>query len=390
MNDFTYENPTRVHFGKDAIGSLAEELNASGAGRVLLVYGGGSIMHNRVYDAVTAQLSVAGVSIIEHDGVQGNPVLAHVREGIDKARENEVDLVLGVGGGSVVDESKAIALGAATDGDVWDFFAQRKVPEKTLPVMAVLTLPATGSEMNGISVVTNEETAEKNAIRYPGLLNPVVSFLDPETTYSLSMQQTAYACTDILSHVMEAYLTTSAEQLPIQDRLMEGVCKGVMEAMAVIQTNPSDYDARAAFMWSATMGWSGICQAGVPGWGMPCHALEMPMSAVYDIAHGAGLSIVYPAWMRVAGERHKHRILQFGRNVLDVESDRVDTVADALTAYYRAIGSPTSCTEAGITGFDVERLSGLAFEACRIRGMDDYPLETIRDIFKLCIYRSGD
>lgn len=385
MNDFTYVNPTKVHFGRGAIGNLGDELKSMGASRVLLVYGGGSIRENGVYDAVQSQLSAAGAEVVEHGGVQGNPVLTHVREGVAKARECRTDLVLGVGGGSVIDESKAIAMGAAADGDVWAFFAQRAKPEQSLPVMAVLTLPATGSEMNGIAVVTNEETDEKNAVRYPGLLNPAVSFLDPETTFSLSAQQTAFACTDILSHVMEAYLTTPAEHLPVQDRLMEGVCKGVMEAMEVIQANPSDYDARAAFMWSATMGWSGICQAGVPGWGMPCHALEMPLSAVYDIAHGAGLSIIYPAWIRVVGRQHDHRILKFGRNILGVETDRIDAVADALTAYYRSIGSPVTCSEAGIDDFDVDRLSELAVEACRIRGMDDYPLDTIRAVFRLCV-----
>ena len=385
MNEFSYINPTKIHFGRGAAGHLAEELKSAGSGRVLLVYGGGSIMRNGVYDAVMKQLSMAGVSVAEHGGVQGNPVLTHVREGVAKARAHEADMILGVGGGSVIDEAKAIAVGAAAECDVWEFFALRQVPTQMLPVMAVLTLPATGSEMNGIAVVTNAETDEKNGLRYPGLLNPAVSFLDPETTYTLPPQQTAYACTDILSHIMEAYLTTTAEHLPVQDRLMEAVCKGVMEAMAVIQKDPSDYDARAAFMWSATMGWSGICQAGVPGWGMPNHALEMPMSAVYDIAHGAGLSIVFPAWMRVMGAQHEHRILEFGRRILDVEAGHVDEVADALTAYYRSIGSPVTCTEAGIADFDVERVARLVEDAFRARGMEGYPLETIRAIFELCV-----
>ena len=382
MNNFTYMNPTKVHFGRGVIGALGSELKQIGAGRVLLVYGGGSIQRNGVYDAVVEQLSKAGVEVVEHGGVQGNPVLTHVREGIAKAREQQVDLILGVGGGSVVDESKAIAMGAAADGDVWEFFAKREIPRKMLPVMAVLTLPATGSEMNGIAVVTNEETDEKNVVVYPGLLNPKVSFLDPETTMSLSLSQTAYACTDILSHMMEAYLTTSARHLPVQDRMIEGVAHAVMESMAVILETPSDYDARATFMWSATMAWSGICQAGIPGWGMPCHALEMPLSAVYDIAHGAGLSIIIPAWMRVAGERHVHRILLFGQHILRVEAKTVERVADTLTDYYRSIGSPVSCTEGGIAEVDVDHLSELAMASFTQRGMTDYSLETIQMIYK--------
>jgi alcohol dehydrogenase YqhD (iron-dependent ADH family) len=385
MKNFTYENPTRVHFGRGVIRHLGDELKANGAQKVLLVYGGGSIKGNGVYDAVVEQLSMAGVATVEHGGVRGNPVLTHVREGIAKAREHRVDLILGVGGGSVIDESKAIAMGVVADCDVWEFFAKRRTAQATLPVFAILTLPATGSEMNGIAVVTNEETDEKNVVVYPGLLNPKVSFMDPETTLSLSPQQAAYACTDILSHMMEAYLTTSTPQLPVQDRIIEGVAHAAMESMRIILEIPSDYDARAAFMWSATLAWSGICQAGIPGWGMPCHALEMPLSAVYDIAHGAGLSIIIPAWMRVAGERHAHRILLFGRRILEVDANDVEEVAAALTEYYRSIGAPVSCTEVGIAEVDVDHLSELAMAAFTQRGMTDYSIETIQMIYNKSI-----
>jgi NADP-dependent alcohol dehydrogenase len=182
---------------------------------------------------------------------------------------------------------------------------------------------------------------------------------------------------------MEGYLTTSAEQLLAQDRLIEGVAHSVMDAMAVIQKDPANYDARAAFMWSATLAWSGICQVGIPGWGMPCHALEMPLSGVYDIAHGAGLSILIPAWMRVAGERHKMRIQRFGQHILGLPAGcSIDEVAEALTAYYRSIGSPVSCTEAGVPNPDIDRLTALAFEAFRQRGMTDYTKEIIRAIYQ--------
>lgn len=381
MNNFSYYNPTKIHFGRGAIDQLGTELAAFGIRRVLLVYGGGSIKKSGVYDAVTAQLKALGILVVEHAGVQGNPVLSHVRTGVKLAKENEVDLVLGVGGGSVVDSAKAIALGAAADCDVWAFFAKRETPQKTLPVMDVLTLPATGSEMNGICVVSNEETDEKNAVVCPGLLNPVASFLDPETTFTLSLTQTAYACTDILSHVMEGYLTTSAEHLPVQDRQLEGVMLAVMEAMNILQKDPQNYEARAAFMWSATLAWSGIGQTGLPNWGMPNHALEMPLSAVYDIAHGAGLSIIIPAWIRVAGEPHKHRILKFGRTILGIETTSVDEVADALIDYYRSIGSPVSCKAAGIT-LEVERLTELAFASFKQRGMNNYTRELIRAIYE--------
>ncbi len=381
MNNFTYANPTKIQFGRGVIAQLGDELTRLGASKVLLVYGGGSIKSNGVYDAVVAQLSASGIAFAEHGGVQGNPVLCHARDGVAKARAENVDLILAVGGGSVVDESKAIALGAASGTDVWEFFAKREAPQTALPVVAVLTLPATGSEMNGIAVLSNEETDEKNALVCPPLLNPKASFLDPETTFSLSARQTAFACTDILSHLMEGYLTTAAGHLPVQDGMIEGVAKATMESMAAIRENPADYDARAAFMWSATLAWSGICQAGIPAWGMPCHALEMPLSAVYDIAHGAGLSIIIPAWMRVVGAKHEPRILRFGRCVLGLEAPgSIDAVADALTDYYRSIGSPVSCTEAGIEP-DIDRLTALASAAFQQRGMTDYTEPIIREIY---------
>lgn len=385
MNNFVYENPTKVCFGRGVISQLGEELKRLGARKIMLVYGGGSIKANGVYDAVVAQLAEHDIAVVEFAGVRGNPVLSHVRAGVELARAEQVDLICGVGGGSVVDESKAIALGAASELDVWEFFAKREVATKALPVMAILTLPATGSEMNGIAVVTNEATDQKGAIVCPGLLNPKVSFLDPETTFSLSPEQTAFACTDILSHLMESYLTTPVEQVLVQDNLLEGVAHAVMDAMAVIMKNPNDYDARAAFMWSATLAWSGICQAGVPGWGMPNHALEMPLSAVYDIAHGAGLSIIIPAWMRVTGAKHEQRILKFGERILGMDAPTtVNAVADALIAYYRSIGSPVTCTEAGID-LDVARLTDLAFVGFKQRGMNDYTKEIITAVFRQTI-----
>jgi alcohol dehydrogenase YqhD (iron-dependent ADH family) len=383
MNNFSYYNPTKIHFGRGVIDQLGSELSARDIRSVLLVYGSGSIKQNGVYDSVLAQLTEASVEVVEHPGVQGNPRLSHVRTGVALAQEYRVDLVLGVGGGSVIDSAKAIALGAASGCDVWAFFAKRETPQQALPVMAVLTLPATGSEMNGICVVTNEETDEKSAVTAPGLTNPVVSFLDPQTTFTLPLKQTAYACADILSHVMEGYLTTSAECLPVQDRQMEGVMLAVMDAMRAIQQDPENYDARADFMWSATLAWSGICHAGMPDWGMPNHALEMPLSAVYDIAHGAGLSIVIPAWIRVVGERHKHRVLQFGRTILGVETESVEEVSDALVRYYRSIETPVCCKDVGIA-LDIDRLTELAFGSFHKRGMTSYTHEVIRSVYEQC------
>ena len=385
MQTFTYENPTRVHFGKGVIGRLGDELKAMGAKRVLLVYGKGSLKASGVYDAISAQLAAAGVHVVEHAGVSGNPLLSHVRVGIELVRNEQVDTICAAGGGSVMDESKAIAAGALASGDVWDFFCGKGAPTRMLPLLTICTLPATGSEMNGICVVTNEETRQKSALVKPGILNPLISFLDPETTMSLSPTQTAYACTDILSHVMEAYFTTTALRLPLQDNLMEGVCRATTEAMASIISNPADYKARATFMWSATMAWSGIIQAGIPAPSMPCHALEMPISGVYNVAHGAGLSIVIPAWLEIMGEQHKARIAQFTKTVLGENCTHTIKAGEMFRRYYRLIGSPVTFKDAGIESPDLDLLTGLAAEAFAQRGMNDYSTDVIRKIYNACV-----
>ena len=385
MKSFVYENSTRVCFGKGVVDSVGEELRQLGLTRVLMVYGKGSIRRNGVYDRVKASLKKQGIEALEHGGVHGNPRLSHVREGIGKARAAAVDGLLGVGGGSVIDATKAIAVGTVSEADIWEYFSGRARVKRTLPVAAVLTLPATGSEMNGISVLTNEETFEKNALVAPGVLNPKVSIMDPETTRSLSTTQTAYACTDILSHIMEAYFTTSAERLPLQDNLIEGVARGTVEAMGVIQDDSENIDARASFMWAATLSWSGICQAGIPNPSMPCHALEMPMSAIYDMAHGAGLSVVIPAWIATVGERHLPRIQSFAGAVFGTYAETSPALAEIFRQYYRTIGSPVTFTEAGVSNPDIDRLTELASRAFAQRNMTDYTRELISSIYRACL-----
>ncbi|MBN1958351.1 MAG: iron-containing alcohol dehydrogenase [Desulfuromonadales bacterium] len=385
MQNFIYQNPTRVHFGKGVIAELGPELAARGARRVLLVYGRESIFNNGVYDQVSATLKDYDIDLVEHGGVQGNPLLSHTRAGIQKGRAGGIDAVCAVGGGSVIDEAKAIAAGISHDRDIWELFSGTAQSRTVLPLFAVLTLPATGSEMNGICVITNEETDEKSALVIPSVLNPVASFLDPQTTFSLSAKQTAYACTDIISHVLEAYFTTPAESLPVQDRLLAGVAKGVVDAMAIIQKNPEDYAARAAFMWSSTMAWCGICQAGVPSPSMPNHALEMPMSAVYDIAHGAGLSVVIPAWTRLAGEKHEARVCRFVEEVFGEKVHNVEAAAETLKTYYQSIGSPVTFAEAGVPDPDIDKLTDLALRSFVQRKMTDYKEELIRSIYQGCL-----
>ena len=296
MNNFIFQNPTKIIFGKNILNKVGEEVMKHGK-NVMLVYGKNSIKENGVYDAVIASLKGVNITAIEFPGVKGNPILSHARQGVVKAKENNIDVILAVGGGSVIDESKAIAAAAVSDNDVWDLYLGKAVMKNALPIVCVLTLPATGSEMNSGSVLTNDETQEKFSMG--GMYTyPKASFLDPEITYTLSLQQTAYACSDIMSHLMEAYFTTTSKFLPIQSGYAEGIIKGVMTSMLALMKDPNNYEARASLMWGATLGLNGIGAAGVPGASFPSHALEHPISGVYDIAHGAGLSITTPAWLK--------------------------------------------------------------------------------------------
>jgi len=384
MVNFVFHNPTKVIFGKGILPQVGPEVSKYGK-KALLVYGQNSIKKNGVYDTVLTSLKKAGIEVIEFPGVKGNPILSHAKEGAELAKSHKVDVILAVGGGSVLDESKAIAAGAAEDSNIWDFFTAKKAITRALPLITVLTLPATGSEMNGGMVITNEQTSEKFGMGGVPALYPKVSFLDPETTYSLSLTQTAYACSDIMSHLLEGYFTTKAKTMPVQDGYIEGIAKAVMTSMLNIKENPSDYHARAHFMWGATLGWNGLGTSGIPGGTIPSHALEHPISAIYDIAHGAGLSITTPAWLKYKKDQIAHRILQFGKNILGVETDSPDVVISELEAFYKKIGTPIRFSEAGITSPDFDLLVSQSEKLFKAWGIFGYSKEDLNAIYRLAV-----
>lgn len=380
MNPFVFENPTKIRFGEGAVSALSDEIVRYGK-TVLFLYGCGSIHKNGVYESVKKQLDRAGVTVIEHSGVQGNPRLSHAREGVELAKKHKVDLILAVGGGSVIDESKAIAAGALYDGDIWEFYAKTARITGALPIISVLTLPATASEMNGFSVLTNDETREKWALGAAPITNPRVSFLDPAATVTLSAEQSGFAAADIIAHCTEGYFTTSAKELLPQDEIIEGLVRSVAVSMDRIVKDPADIEARASLMWSATLGWNGIAQMGIPGMGLPCHALEMPLSGIYDIAHGAGLSIITPVWLAEMAEVHGERIIRFGERCLGVTGGGVPAVVMAMESLYRRIGAPLKLSEVGVFDIDIPRCTADAFEAFRLRGVTGYDEARISRIY---------
>lgn len=392
MQPFTLRLPTNIRFGIGSIDSLGEEAAALGT-RALLVYGGGSIKRNGVYETVRSQLETVGIEVIEYPGVHPNPLLSHAEEGARIARDKTVDLIVAAGGGSVIDESKAIAVGTADreGGSLWDFYNRSRSIEGALPLLAVQTLPASSSEINMVSVLTNDKTREKFSIRSPSIY-PRAAFLDPQVTTTIPLQYTAYACTDILSHVMEGYFTTTDPWAPVQEGMVEGLSRAIIDSMNRLLEDPSDLNARSAVMWAGALAWSGLMHSGVEGASIPNHMLEHPLSAHYDIAHGAGLSIVIPAWLRYRRDSITDRIVRFGREILRI-GDRLDDlgrtaqaelVIEELTAWYRSIGTPVSFLEGGLTNVDTDICTAQAISLGKLWGVRGYTETDIQEIYRLC------
>ena len=389
MFSFTYHNPTKICFGNGSVRETGKEVAAAGMHHVLLVYGKSSIKRNGVYEAVTASLRAAGVKWTEWPGVAANPLVSHVRGGIAFAREAHVDSVLAVGGGSVIDAAKAIALGVPSACDVWDFYMGENTPQKALPLAAVLTLPATGTEMNGGTVITNDETHEKRAVVSP-LLNPRVSILDPETTVSVPPDYVAYSASDAISHTIESYLTRPAAFLPVQDGYAEGVVRAIMAATERILADPKDLEARGAMMWAATLAWNFLGSSGVGPWGTPAHMLEHPLSGLHNVPHGAGLAVTGPAWMMWESLRRTDRLAAFARRMMEVQEN-----ADAIAAikgivhfrtWLKKIGNPVTLGECGIHEDAIPELARHSELLAKAWGTGaDYTSDTCAEILRLAL-----
>ena len=385
MKNFTFYNPTKVVFGTGNLPSVGEETQAYGK-KALLVYGKGSIKKNGLYDQVVDSLKKFNIEIVEHAGVKANPVLSHAREGAEMCKRSGIDVIVAAGGGSVIDEAKSIAAGAKSDADIWDFFLQKASIKDALPIISILSMPATGTEMNNSMVLTNEENNEKIGMD-ADIVHPKVSFLDPSFTYSISKPNTAYACTDMIAHLAEGYFNTKEEFTPVVDGYIEGIIRGVMKSADRVMQKTDDYDARANIMWGSTLAWNGIGQRGFEGFSLPCHMLEHPLSGLYDIAHGAGLSITIPAWLKFKKEDVRHRIELFGQNILginpDSTSDLAETTIKELEKWYQKIGTPITMQEAGISEPDIESLAKHADFLSNYMGISEYSLEDLKNIYKL-------
>lgn len=381
LNDFVFQNKTKIIFGKDSEERLASLLTPYNS-RVLLVYGGGSIKESGLYDKIVSMLNDNGIKFSELSGIIPNPRLRKVYEGIELCRSENIGFILAVGGGSVIDTAKAVSAGVRYDGDVWDFFEGKAELQACLPIGVVLTIPAAGSESSPSLVITKEEGLLKRDYSH-NELRPQFAIMNPELTYSLPFYQTACGISDMLAHIMERYFTKT-EHVDVSDRLCEGLMRAIISNAKLVKQNPDDYNARAEIMWAGTLAHNDLIGMGrETDWAS--HAIEHELSAVYDIAHGAGLSIIFPAWMKHVYREDEERFVQFAQRVMDVEfpnSMVYETIMEGISRlenFYTCIGLPTRLSAVGIDSSRLEEMAKKANSCGRFKRLD------ASDIYK--IYR---
>ncbi len=391
MDSFVFQNATKIIFGKDTEKLVGSELKKEGAKNILLIYGGGSIKKSGLFGRVEASLKENGIGFTELGGVVPNPRIGLVREGSKLCREKNIDFILAVGGGSVIDSAKAISFGACYDGDPWDFFSGKAEPgENRIPLATILTIPAAGSEASDSCVITNEELNIKTHFASP-LMRPVFSIMNPELTFSLPPYQTACGCMDIMAHVMERYFTKTSH-VELADRLCESVLKTVIHNLPIVLKEPENYDARAEIMWAGTIAHNDLIGMGRSHCWFN-HALEHQISGYYDIPHGAGLAITFPAWMKHLSSKPEcqRRLCQFATNVWGVEynyDNPLDTIMQGIERLYsfeKACGLPVSLNEVSIGSEKFELMADNLTGGGKHPAWGFYPLEKsdIIEILKL-------
>ena len=379
MFDFTFHNPTKIQFGRGKEQNIGLYMREFDAKRTLLIYGSDRIKKDGLFDTVVASLKENGIEFIELGGVVSNPVLSKVYEGIELTRKFNADSVLSVGGGSCLDSAKAIAAGALYEGDVWDFFTG-KDPSRALKIFDIITLAATGSEMNSGAVVTNEATKQKFAI-HGNVLYPLVSVVNPQLQASVSREYLVYSAADIIAHSIEGYFTAKV-QPDIINLYIEANIKTVMKTTEILLAAPDNYDARAEFAWAATMALNGLTYVGTHGYSYPNHMLEHAMSAVVNCAHGAGLAVIMPAWMKWYKSRNLSAFERFAREIFGASS--ADEGIEVFKMWLSKIGAPVSLKSVGIEGETLDEVVNLAYDyAANWRKDKLYTKENIKAIFEL-------
>ncbi len=378
--------PTEIFFGRNQIEVLSKQLKKEGVKSVLLAYGHGSIKRSGLYDKIVSILNESSVKITELPGIDPNPRITSVAKGAELCRENKVDLIIAAGAGSVIDCCKAIAAARYYNGDPWDFFIRKTSVKKALPICAILTLAATGSEMNGGCVLTNEKTQEKlpmGSVR----LKPKFSILDPTYTFTLPKNQTVAGIADITSHVFEQYF--SYPEAALQDYMSEAVLKTVIENAPIVLEEPENYDARANIMWAGTVALNGLLELGKDGdWAT--HMIEHELSAKYDITHGVGLAILTPSWMKkVIDKENCAKFAKYGRNVWGItEKDDMKAGLKAIektAEFFKSLGLPQKLSEIGIDDSKFEEMAASALKNSRIGTFKELNKKDIVEIYRMSL-----
>ncbi len=388
MDNFVFQNRTKIVFGKDSVDNVGEETARIG-GKILLVTGGGSVRPTGLLDKSVTMCERAGLTLEFLEGVEANPDVESVREGVNICRSKDVDALLAIGGGSVIDAAKAIALASQYEGDPWDLFGKKIKPESALPLGVVLTLSATGSEANGNTVISNRALGRKAAYYHPELY-PRFSILDPTLTYSVPADQTAFGSIDILTHVYEQYFHT-AKDTPLQDGIAESIIQTALRNTPVALDNPTDYTARANLMWGGALALNGLLSSGAKGdWA--CHIIGHELTARYGIAHGAVLGVLFPAWMKKIYPRDIDRFYQFAVNVWGVtpnteEKEKVVLAGiEVIKKFYKEkLGVGVTLKDYGIDDKKFDLMAEAATGSGTLGGFAALSKEDVRDILLLAL-----
>ena len=391
MYDFKYFTPTKVIFGKDSESKLADLVKEFGGKKLLIHYGGGSVVRSGLLKRVTDALDGANIAYVMLGGAVPNPRLSLVYEGIELCKKENVDFLLAVGGGSAIDSAKAIGYGVYNGGDVWDFYDYKRQAKGCLPLGVILTLAATGSEMSDSSVITKEEGLVKRGYS-SDYGRPKFAILSPDLTMTLPDYQTACGCADIMMHTMERYFTNGGN-MEITDALAEGLLRTVKKNALILVKNPKNYEARAEVMWAGSLSHNGLTGCGNDGGDWMTHKLEHELGGLYDVAHGAGLAAIWGSWARYVYKDCLHRFKKFAINVMDVKDEGTDEEIalrgiEAMEDFYRAIKMPTNLRELGVEPTEDE--FKLMAKKCAIGvGGEKGSAKVLNEEAMLAIYRAS-
>ncbi|MFW5888741.1 MAG: iron-containing alcohol dehydrogenase [Bacillota bacterium] len=388
MDNFIFHSPTKFVFGKDTESQVGDLLNSYGAKKVLIHYGTGSIKRSGLFDKVVESLNQAKIDFVELGGVVPNPRDDLVYEGIELCKKENVDFVLAVGGGSAIDSAKAIAAGAKYDGDFWDFYDKKATIQAALKIGVILTIPAAGSEGSASAVITNTDEMLKRGL-YSPYYRPTFSIINPELTYTLPAYQTSAGVVDMMGHIFERYFTNSKNTLFI-DRLAEGTLVSIMEAGKTLMDEPTNYEARSVICWAGTIAHNGFFGVGrQEDWSS--HRLEHELSALLDVTHGAGLAVIYPAYMKYILDNHVKRFKRFAEEIFNInpkgKTDKEVAKAGikALEDFYKSINMPISFEELGASEEDIPKLTKKLAENVgdTFGHFEELTIEDAKKIYKL-------